>query len=468
MKTKLTFLSCLLLNLSIGQGSEQLLQQGEEDKGCESGASTPLKEQDATLSDFGLSLAEQRKALGGSSSPSIIPTTQPTEKLDYKDAYGRLQSVPIMDSLATLALPDKKEGIGFAFKRPTFPPSTRFLEELAAVADRSYLDGPHAAVAARLFMPALTGDHTKKIPVIICACDSFGFRKDDRDLALRFMEAGFASIWIDSETSNNNTKVAYNQMNASLIGNVAEMYYAFKLAKTHPQLDSDNVLAYGSSRGGVIVDLCRRYDLGLHFGRGCSFKGFYAVSGLPIIQPNDWGLSRMLVSEPAYYYHGTQDNWNSRRAQYNWYERQADKGLNVSWREYPGGHCFERSVEATRKNNVVTLNHHVVVMHAESMDFQNLPARITALEKQRRGKEQETDEEQPQRRADEEILAQIPGYTIIGEDPYLGDNAATVRSWLTFAQDFRTLSRGADVRPNASSRQRFLKNLINDIRDLLN
>jgi dienelactone hydrolase len=468
MKNKLTFLSCLLLNLSIGQGSEQLLQQGEEDKGCESGASTPLMEKDGMLSDAGLSLAEQRKALGGSSSSSVIPTTQPTEKLTYDDAYGRLQSVPIMDSLATLARPDKEEGIGFAFRRPTFPASTRFVEELMAVADRSYLDGPHAAVAARLFMPVLTADHTKKIPVIICACDSFGFRKDDRDLALRFMEAGFASLWIDSETSNNNKKVADNQMGASLIGNVAEMYYAFKLAKTHPHLDPDNVLAYGSSRGGVIVELCRRHDLSLHFGRGCSFKGFYAVSGLPIIQPNDWALSRALVSEPAYYYHGTQDNWNSRQAQYNWYKRQADQELNVSLREFPGGHCFDRNVEPRRKNNVVTLNQHVVVMHAELMDFQNLPARITALEKRRKDNERETDEEQPQRRADEEILGQIPGYTIIGEQPYPGDETAPVRSWLTFAQDFSRLSRGADVKPNAISRERFLKNLISDMRDSLN
>ena len=502
MKNKLRLFYCLFLSLNLGHGTENPLQQeetressssqpsspmieqDEASKGCESGASTPLMEKDNALpgSDSGsFSLAQQRRVLVVDATQSAIPTKNQEQKLDYKDAYGRPHSVPIMESLATFPLPDKSnknEGLGFAFRRPTFPPSTEFVQELIAVADQRYLDGPHAAVAARLFMPVLDGEATKKAPVIICACDSFGFRKDDRDLALRFMEAGFASIWIDSETSNNNKKVAYNQMGASLIGNVAEMYYAFKLAKTHPHLDPNKVLAYGSSRGGVIVELCRRHDLSLHFGRGCSFKGFHIVSGLPIIQPNDWALSRTLISAPAYYYHGIQDNWNSRQAQYNWYKRQAEKVLDVSWREYLGGHGFERNVEPRHMKNVMTLNSYVVVMHAELMDFQNLPARIMALEKLHKGKEKETDAGQPQRSASDEILAQILGYVIIGEQPYPGDEAALVRSWLNFFQDFTSLSRGADVKPDAKSRgadvnpnaiskKRFIQTLMSDMRTTL-
>jgi hypothetical protein len=257
-------------------------------------------------------------------------------------------------------------------------------------------------------------------------------------------------------------------MGASLIGNVAEMYYAFKLAKTHPHLDPNKVLAYGSSRGGVIVELCRRHDLSLHFGRGCDFKGFYAVSGLPIIQPNDWALTRALVSAPAYYYHGTQDNWNSRQAQYNWYKRQAERELDVSWREYLGGHCFERSVEEAHKENVVTLNQHVVVLHAELLDFQNLSARIVALANKRKNSAIEGKGEQPKMGPDEEILDQIPGYTLIGKMPYSGDKAAIVQSWLSFAKDFKELPKGADVNPNAISKKRFIQTLISDMRAMVN
>lgn len=426
--------------------------------------------------------------------------------LEYTDAYKRPCRVPVIASFDELKNPSPGESIQFAYVVPVLPPSYEFILEASTVASCQYRKGPSGPVAAIFFMPDLT-DPQGKVPIVIGLCDSFGFRKDDRDFALWLKSMGIASLWIDSEVSRGNTKVMNNQMGASLIGNVAEMYTAFKLAKTHPNIDCENVFAYGSSRGGVVAELARRTDLHMHFGQQCSFKAFFIVSGLPIIQPNDCGLQNSaLVPQPTYYYHGCEDNWNSTQAQRNWFLRQSSHRNNVSWHEYPGGHCFERSVKAQNMSKVQTFNERIVVMHAQLLDFATFNTDLeAAMHEQNAVADNETGQtmapaalsdeiKAPEEVDDSEILhtpvtagsteedegqssavsgapidptikllSKIPGYTIIGTNPYPGDNNAIVRNWIHFAADFSRLARGADVKPSGNGQQQFLRDITQHI-----